>query len=129
MVPSLSISYSWKAPIPEVRLIGIDGSQRTFQLFLQTASTSDTECTNKLFKINLAALVFIKDVENIISKFGRIAKGKELFVYPAKFCLIEMTRWTVFLKTLVPVERLAKYGKIRGIMCTIVGVPSCRLWE
>ena len=75
----------------------------TFELFLQTSSTGDTERTNKLLEVDLAALVFIKDVENILSKFARIAKGEELFVYSAKFCLVEMTRWTVFLKTLVPV--------------------------
>ena len=79
----------------------------TFQLFLQTAPTGDAECTNKLLEIDLAALVFIKDVENILSKLPRIAEGEKLFVYPTKLCLIEMARRTVFLKTLVPVERLA----------------------
>lgn len=78
----------------------------TFQFFLQTASTGDTEGTNKLLEVDLSALVFIKDVENILSKFARVAKREELFVYPTKLCLVEMARWTVFLKTLVPVERL-----------------------
>jgi len=104
-----------------------------FQLLLQTASAGDAECTNKLLEIDVAALVFIKDVENILSKLPRIAKGEKLFVYPTKLCLVQMTRWTVLFKTLVPllefllVEVGVFFGDLPAVLETVYSV-ICPWW-
>ena len=41
----------------------------------------------------------IKDIEEIVGEFPRLAKGEELCIYPTEFSLVEMTGGTVFLES------------------------------
>lgn len=66
------------------------------EFILHFATTSHTEGAYKLFKINSAALVRVKDLENIICKGIGIAKGKELSVDFLEFLLGESTRRAIF---------------------------------
>lgn len=50
----------------------------------------------------MAILVLVEYVEDIISEFRGIPKGKELLVYPAEFFLVELAGGTVLAEALVP---------------------------
>lgn len=43
-----------------------------------------------------------KDFENMFCKRRRVSKGKELFVDPRKFILVELARRTILDESLVP---------------------------
>lgn len=90
---------------------GVTKKRHTFQLLFETTATGDAECTDKLFKIDLAALVGIEYIKDVVGKFSWISKGEELLVDATEFCFVEMTRGTVFLETFVPRMTLTKQNK------------------
>lgn len=71
------------------------------------SATRDTQSTDEFFKVDIAALVGIEDVEDILGEFSGITEWEELFVYSGEFRLVEPTRRTVFLETLVPGSKIS----------------------
>jgi hypothetical protein len=69
--------------------------RRTFELFVELTPRGDGEGTDKLFEIDCAVAVVVKDVEDIVCELARIAKGEELLVDTAEFFLVECATWTV----------------------------------
>lgn len=74
----------------------------TFELLIESPSTGDTESTNKLFKVDGAVLVVVKDVKHIIRKLARVTKWEELLVDARELVLVELAAGAVFKETFVP---------------------------
>jgi hypothetical protein len=94
--------------------------RRAFELFVQTSATRDTQSANEFSEINGAALIRIKDVEDLLGKLFWITEGEELFVYLGKLFLVEVACRAVVLEALVPLLEfsLVDWGKlswVRGI--------------
>lgn len=60
----------------------------TFQLFVQSPPTCDTESANELFEVDSAVLVFVEHIEDVVREFARITEREELLIYSAKFRLV-----------------------------------------
>jgi hypothetical protein len=70
------------------------------------AARGDAERADKLFEVDRAVLVRVEHVEDIVCKLPRIAKGKELLVYPTELGLVELAGRTVLAEALVPLLQL-----------------------
>jgi hypothetical protein len=72
---------------------------------LSSSTTETSPPTTRMLKIvppngvrtSLISEVCIKDIEDIVGEFSRLAEGEELPIYPIEFGLVEMTRGTIFL--------------------------------
>lgn len=77
----------------------------TIQLFVNVTTTRHREGANKLFKVDGAVFIAVKDVKDIIGKSRRIAKREELFINLLECALVKLARRTIFEETLVPSRR------------------------
>ena len=75
------------------------------ELVLHFPSTCHAERADELLKVDLAALVGVKDVEDVVCELAGVAEGEELLVYPAELGLVEVARGAVLLEALVPGRR------------------------
>lgn len=109
-MPSLLISYSWKAPGRDPKTTRSDAMYQvqakqakcTLKLFIKCTATGDTQCRNEFLEIDSPVLVFIKHVEHIICKLRGIAKGKKLLIYPREFGPVQSARWTILAESFIP---------------------------
>lgn len=89
------MSYSWKAPAEPGGQWGLKACQRqsdlTFELLVQPASARYAEGTDEFFKVYMAVLVLVEDVEDIVCEFAWVAEREELLVYPTELGLIELS--------------------------------------
>ncbi len=83
------MSYSWKAPVRAG--VGSADKQRwharagrTFELLLKFSAAGDAERADELLEVDLAALVGVKDVEDVVCELAGVAEREELLVYPAE---------------------------------------------
>lgn len=72
------------------------------EFLVHLSSRGDGEGADELFEIYRAVLVVVKDVEDVVGKGARVAKGKELLVDLLKVLLAQLSRGTVLQETLVP---------------------------
>ena len=70
--------------------------ERPVQFILHCAPRSNAECTDEFFKVNSARLIFVENIEYVISKGGGITIGEERSIYLLKFGLSEHAGRTVF---------------------------------
>lgn len=65
------------------------------ELILHLAAASNAQGADELFEVNGAGAVAVKNVEYIVGKGTRVAKGEELAVNLLKLLLAEQTRGAV----------------------------------
>ena len=58
-------------------------------------SRGDAQGDYKLFKVDGAVLVVIKDVEDVLGKLIRVAKWEELLIDLAKLDFVKLAGWAV----------------------------------
>ena len=77
-------------------------SWRTFELLVQSATRGDAQGADKFLEVDCTVLVLVEDVEYIVGEFTGVTEGEELFVYPAKLSLVELSGGTVLEEALIP---------------------------
>jgi len=60
--------------------------QLTLQLLVQSAPGCNAQSADELFELDCAALIFIKDVEDVVGELGRVAEREELAIDLLELC-------------------------------------------
>jgi hypothetical protein len=67
----------------------------TLEFLIQLSTRSHAQGAYKLFEIDSAVLVTVKDIKDIGSKLIRVAKGEELLVDLAELDFVQLATWAV----------------------------------
>jgi hypothetical protein len=63
---------------------------RTLELLFETSAGGDAEGADELLEVNLAAIIRIEDVEDVVRELSGVAEREELLVYPTELFLVQM---------------------------------------